>query len=263
MRYSKNKLVYRIFTFLACHQNAFNRLGGVPQKIRIDNLKSAVLKRILGQDAVLNPQYLDFANHYGFTITPCAVGKGNEKGRVENGVGYVKKNFLAGFEIPDFNIVNPAAIHWLDTVSNIRIHGETGRKPVEMFSEERGSLIQLAPFPYDVATISQVRACKQFRITLDTNRYSVPAEYAGQRLTLKTYPDRLCIYHQEKLIARHVRCYERRQDFEDPDHPKELIAQRKKARDQKIFMRFLMLSPKAQAYYQQLEQRRMNPLITS
>jgi transposase/transcriptional regulator with XRE-family HTH domain len=244
--------------FLACHQNAFSRLG-VPQKIMLDNLKSAVLKRILGQDPILNPKYLDFADHCGFTITPCAVGKGNEKGRVESGVGYVKKNFLAGFEIPDFNIVNPAAIHWLDNISNIRIHGETGRKPVEMFSEERGSLIQLAPFPYDVATISQVRACKQFRITLDTNRYSVPAEYAGQRLTLKTYPDRLCIYHQEKLIARHVRCYERRQDFEDPDHPKELIAQRKKAGDQKIFMRFLMLSPKAQAYYQQLEQRRMNP----
>jgi hypothetical protein len=128
-----------------------------------------------------------------------------------------------------------------------------------MFSEERGSLIHLAAFPYDVATISQVRACKQFRITLDTNRYSVPAEYAGQRLTLKTYPDRLCIYYQEKLIARHVRSYDRHQDIENPDHPKELIAQRKKARDQKIFMRFLMLSPKAQAYYQQLEQRRMNP----
>lgn len=244
--------------FLACHQNAFNLLG-VPKRIMVDNLKSAVLKRILGQDPVLNPRYLDFANHCGFAITPCAVGKGNEKGRVENGVGYVKKNFLSGLEISDFKIVNPAVTHWLDTISNIRIHGETGRKPVEMFSEERDSLMQLTPLPYDVATISRVRACTQFRITLDTNRYSVPAEYAGQQLTLKAYPDRLCIYHQERLIARHVRSYERRQDIEDPDHPKELIAQRKKARDQKIFMRFLMLSPKAQSYYQQLEQRRMNP----
>ena len=244
--------------FLTCHQNAFDRLG-VPKRIMVDNLKSAVLNRILGQDPVLNPKYLDFANHYGFSIVPCAIRKGNEKGRVENGVGYVKKNFLAGLEIPDFKIVNPAAIQWLDNIANIRIHGETGRKPAEMFSEERGNLIRLAALPYDVATISQVRACKQFRITLDTNRYSVPAEYAGQRLTLKTYPDRLCIYYQEKLIARHVRSYERRQDIENPDHPKELIAQRKKARGQKIFMRFLMLSPKAQAYYQQLEQRRMNP----
>lgn len=243
--------------FLACHQNAFNRLG-VPKKIMVDNLKSAVLKRVLGQDPVLNPKYLDFANHYGFSITPCAVRKGNEKGRVENGVGYVKKNFLAGFDISDFKIVNPAAIHWLDNIANMRIHRETGRKPAEMFGEERGCMIPLAAFPYDVATISQVRACRQFRITLDANRYSVPAEYAGQRLTLKTYPDRLCIYHKEKLIALHVRSYDRRQDIENPDHPKELIVQRKKARDQKIFMRFLMLSPKAQDYYRQLEQRRIN-----
>lgn len=243
--------------FLSCHQNAFHRLG-VPRKIMIDNLKTGVLKRILGQEPVLNPKYLDFANHYGFRIAPCGVRKGNEKGRVENGVGYVKKNFLAGFEIPDFSIVNPSAIHWLDTIGNVRIHGETGRKPLDMFAEEKDSLIPVSSLPYDVATISAVRACKQFRITLDTNRYSVPAEYAGQRLTLKTYPDRICIYHQEKLIARHVRTYDRRQDIEDPDHPKELIAQRKKARDQKIVMRFLMLSPKSQTYYQQMEQRRTN-----
>jgi transposase len=260
-----SRLMYVEFTvsqtmehFLACHQNAFHKLG-VPRKIMIDNLKTGVLKRILGQEPLLNPKYLDFANHYGFRITPCGVAKGNEKGRVENGVGYVKKNFLAGFEIPDFSIVNPTAVHWLDTISNVRIHGETGRKPVEMFTEEKDSLIPVSTLAYDVATISAVRACKQFRITLDTNRYSVPAEYAGQRLTLKTYPDRLLLYHQEKLIARHPRAYDRRQDIEDPDHPKELIAQRKKAKDQKILMRFLMLSPKAQIYYQQMQQRRINP----
>jgi len=243
--------------FLSCHQNAFHRLG-VPHKIMIDNLKTGVLKRILGQEPVLNPKYLDFANHYGFRIAPCGVRKGNEKGRVENGVGYVKKNFLAGFEIPDFSIANPAAIRWLDTISNVRIHGETGKKPIDMFAEEKDSLIPVSSLPYDVATIWPVRACKQFRITLDTNRYSVPAEYAGQRLTLKTYPDRICIYHQEKLIARHVRTYDRRQDIEDPDHPKELIAQRKKARDQKIVMRFLMLTAKSKIYYQQMQQRRTN-----
>ena len=81
----------------------------------------------------------------------------------------------------------------------------------------------------------------------------------GPPLTLKTYPDRLCIYRGDKLIARHTRSYDRNQDFEDPDHPKELIAQRKKARDQKIFMRFLTLSPEAQNYYRELEKRRMNP----
>jgi hypothetical protein len=82
---------------------------------------------------------------------------------------------------------------------------------------------------------------------------------AGQALTLKTYPDRLCLYHQNQLVARHTRSYDRHRDFEDPDHPKPLLEQRKKARDHKLFMRFLALSPQAEAYYRQLEQRRLNP----
>jgi hypothetical protein len=98
-----------------------------------------------------------------------------------------------------------------------------------------------------------VRASSQFRITLDTNHYSVPAEYAGAPLTLKTHPDRLCIYHEGKLIARHARCFDRHQDFEDPDHPKELLVQRKNARDQKTLMRFLALSARARDYYENLK----------
>ena len=245
--------------FLGCHQNAFDFFGSIPKKIMVDNLKSAVLRRIVGQAPVFNPKYLDFANYYGFTIAPCNVGKGNEKGRVENGVGYVKKNFLAGLNIPDFSAIGPAARNWLDTIANVRIHGETRQKPLDLFEKERPFLNPLPTNPFDVATVSQVRASSQFRITIDTNRYSVPAEYAGTRLTLKTYPDRLCVYLKDKLIARHVRSYDRYQDFEDPDHPKELLNQRKKARDQKIFMRFLALSPKAEQYYRRLEQRRMNP----
>ena len=246
--------------FLGCHQNAFEWFGAVPGKVMVDNLKSAVLERIVGKDPVFNPKYLDFANHHGFTIVPCAVGKGNEKGRVESGVGYVKKNFLAGLDIPDFNALKPAVIHWLNTVANVRVHGETGKRPVDRFDRERQSMTQLPPYPYDIATISQVRASRQFRVAVDGNRYSVPAEYAGVQLTLKTYPDRLCIYHREKLITRHVRIYDRKKDVELPDHPKALLAQRRKAKDQKIFMRFLSLSDKADAYYRQLEQRRMNPL---
>ena len=261
-----SRLMYVEFTvsqtmehFLACHQNAFDFFGGVPQKIMVDNLKSAVLRRIVGQAPVFNPKYFDFANHYGFSIAACNVGAGNEKGRVENGVGYVKKNFLAGLDIPDFAAIHPAARHWLATVANVRIHGKTRQKPIEHFEKERSFLNPLPANAFDIATLLQVRASSQFRVTLDANRYSVPAEYAGARLTLKTYPDRLCIYSENQLIARHARSYDRHQDFEDPDHPRQLLIQRKKARDQKIYMRFLTLSPKAEQYYNKLEQRRMNP----
>jgi hypothetical protein len=225
----------------------------------VDNLKSAVLKRIVGHAPVFNPRYLDFSKHYGFSIVPCNVGKGNEKGQVESGVGYVKKNLLNGLDIPDFKIMKPVAQHWLETVANVRTHGETGNRPVDMFHEEKSSLQPLPVEPYDIGVINQMRASRQFRVTIDTNRYSVPAQLAGVRLTTKMYPDRICFYHENKLVARHARSYDRRQDFEHPDHPKELLAQRKKARDQKIFMRFLTLSDKAQEYYRQLEQRRMNP----
>src|SRR5438445_13526412 len=85
--------------FLAFHQHDLYFFGRIPQKIMVDNLKSAVLKRAVGAAPVLNPKYADFATHHGFTITPCNVGKGNEKGRVENGVGYVKNLHSAPFLI--------------------------------------------------------------------------------------------------------------------------------------------------------------------
>lgn len=262
-----SRMMYLEFTisqtmehFLACHQNAFQFFGGVPRKIMVDNLKSAVLKRALGQAPVFNPRYLDLAGHYGFEITPCNVGKGNEKGRVENAVGYVKKNLLAGLELADFSTMNPTARIWLDTIANVRIHGATRKKPVDLLETERPFLQPLPAYPFDDANHLTLRASSQFRITLDTNRYSVPARYAGAQLTVKTYPDRICIYHQDNLIARHPRSYDRNQDIEDPDHPKELLAHRKKARDQKLFLRFLALSGKAEDYFRQLEQRRLNPV---
>ena len=244
---------------LACHQHAFEFFGGMPKKVMVDNLTSAVLKRALGEAPVLNPKYLDVARHHGFTIAPCNVGKGNEKGRVENGVGYVKKNFLAGLDLPDFSALNPAARQWLDTVANVRLHSETRQQPVQAWHTERPSLSPLPLHPFDIATVSQVRASRQFRLTLDTNHYSVPAPYAGQTLTLKTYPDRLCVSLGEQLIARHVRRYDRFHDVEDPDHPTPLLEQRKKARDHQRFRRFLALSPRAEAYYLHLEARRLNP----
>lgn len=245
--------------FLACHQHAFEFFGGcVPAKIMVDNLKSAVLRRALGQAPVFNPRYKDFADHYGFKIVACGVARGNEKGRVENAVGYVKKNFLAGQVFTDFCQVNPAARLWLDNVANVRLHGTTKQQPAELFLKEKPALQPLALLPYDVGVVHTVRATSCFRVTLDTNTYSIPAEFASALLTLKVYPDHLCVYHQDKLIARHVRCYDRRQDFENPDHPRELLQQRRKALDQKVLMRLLALSPKAEVFYRELQQRRLN-----
>jgi len=261
-----SRLMYLEFTvsqtlehFLACHQHAFEFFGHrVPVKIMVDNLRSAVLQRLTGQAPVFNPRYLDFAQHHGFQIVPCAVGKGNEKGRVEAGVGYVKKNLLAGLDIPDFHALNPAAREWLDTIANQRIHGETRQRPLDLFEQEKAHLHPMSANLYDVGTVHGVRASNRFRVTFETNRYSVPAEYASRRLTLKAYPDRVCLYHDNRLIARHSRSYERHRDFEDPDHPRELLAQRRSARHQKLLQRFLALSASAEHYYRELALRRLS-----
>jgi hypothetical protein len=221
-------------------------------------LKSAVLRRLVGEAPVLNPRYLDFSRHHGFEITPCNVRSGWEKGRVESGVGYVKKNLLNGLELPDFSGMNPAAQVWLDEVANVRIHGEAHRRPADMFLEERAHLRAPNCKPYELARVITMRASPRFRITLETNRYSVPAEYASRLVTVKAWPDRVCVYHQDQLIARHTRTYDRRRDIEDPDHPKELLEQRRNAREQRLLSEFLTLSNQAAAYYDGLLARSLN-----
>jgi len=247
--------------FLACHENAFAAFGGVPRRIMVDNLKSAVLQRLIGAAPVFNPKYLDFSRHWGFQISPCNVRSGNEKGRVENGVGYVKKNFLAGLELADFTAMQPAATLWVDTVANVRIHGATQQRPIDRFEQERAHLSPLNAAGFDLARVGTVRATKQFRVPLDSNHYSVPARYAGELLTLKAYAERVCIYAGEQLIARHARSMDRHQDIEDPEHAQQLLAQRKSAREQRLLSQFLALSPRAQAYREGLETKRVNARV--
>ena len=247
--------------FLACHENAFAAFGGCPTKIMVDNLKSAVLQRMVGEAPVFNPKYLDFSRHWGFEITPCNVRSGNEKGRVENGVGYVKKNLLAGLELADFAAMQPAATLWTDTIANVRIHGATHQRPIDRFEEERALLRPIKPVGYDLARVETVRASKQFRVPLDSNHYSVPARCAGKILTLKAYADRVCIYDANQLIARHPRSMDRHKDIEEPEHAKQLLAQRKRAREQHLLTRFLALSPRAQAYREGLETKRVNARV--
>ena len=260
-----SRLMYVEFTvlqtmehFLGCHVNAFEFFGGVPKSIMVDNLKSAVLKRLSGEAPVFNPRYLDFAQCHGFRIRACGIAKGNEKGRVESGVGYVKKNFLKGLEITDFSSLAPAASRWLMETANVRIHGETKKRPLDLFPSEKSILTPLPAPPYDIGTASTVRAYSTFRVTLDTNRYSVPPQYAGQVLLMRAYPDRVCLYSGENLVARHPRSYDRNGDFEHPDHPKELILKRRRASAQKLYSRFLALSPKADEYYRHMAERRLN-----
>jgi len=113
--------------------------------------------------------------------------------------------------------------------------------------------------PFAIATVSQGRASRQCRLTVDTNRYAVPAHSAGHALLRTPSPDRRCLSLGDQRIARHASSDERHTESEDPDHPTPLLEQRKKARDHTIFLRFLALSPRAEAYSLQWETRRLTP----
>lgn len=263
-----SRLMYLEFTvsqtmefFLGCHEHAFTAFGGCPSRVMVDNLRSAVLQRLAGVGPVFNPKYLDFARHHGFEITACTPGRGNEKGRVENGIGYVKKNLLAGLELPEFAALQPAAQLWVDSVANMRVHSATHERPIDRFTQERPKLRPLAAAGFDLGRVLNVRASRQFRVPFDANSYSVPARYAGERLLLKAYPDRVCLYHRDQLVARHPRSFDRHQDIEDPEHARELLAQRKSAREQRLLTQLLALSPRAPAYYAGLEAKRANPRV--
>lgn len=245
--------------WLACHQRAFEALGGVPAEVMVDNCKTAVLSHPAGQAPVFNPAYVDFARHYGFTIKACTPRRPQQKGRVENGVGYVKKNFLAGRELGDFASLGPAAKIWLETVANVRMHRETRRRPIDLFDEEEKPKLRPLPLAcYDAANVRTVRATNRCRVVVETNRYSVPPAYAGQLLTLKLYADRLRLYAGQGLVAEHLRSHDKHQDIEQPDHVRTLLHERGEARHQKLLLAFLALSAHAPAYHEQLAERRLN-----
>lgn len=261
MMYVQFSLSQSMEHFLDAHQNAFEYFGGVPKKIMVDNCKVAVLEHRNQEAPKFNLHYLDFAQHYGFKIKACGVRKPYQKGRVESAVAYVKKNFLNGRQLTTLSALNNESKVWLDTVANPRIHGQTKKPPIELLSQEKPCLIPLNAKAYDVGRVVNCSSSKCFQVAFDSNRYSVPSEYAQQKLILKAYPQEVCLFYQDKPIAQHLRCYDRNQRIEDPDHDRQLLQQRRNAQKQRLLRRFLTLSPKAETYFQALKQRQINHFL--
>ena len=243
----------------ACHRNAFEFFGGVPERVMVDRCKTAVLGTAPDGRPILNPAYEDFARHCGFGISPCTAGRANEKGRVENGVGYLKTAFFAGREPAPLPALQAALRDWLENRANQRLHAATGRRPAEVFAaEERSALKPLPATPHDCCATVQVAADNRFRVTVETNRYSVPSEYASRRLILRRYADRIVLVDPAdgRLIADHPRSYGRRQDLPLPEHERDFLVRTRHRRDRRMLERFLSLGSAAEPYLAQLRDRR-------
>ena len=245
--------------WLAAHRNAFEFFGAVPQKVMVDNCKTAVICPGIGdRPPVYNTQYLDFAGHYGFKPVACAPKKPNQKGRVENAVGYIRTSFLAGRESTSIEAMNPALAHWRDTIANVRVHSTTGRRPIDLFEEvERAALKPLPAGPHSCTVSRTVPASSRFRVTVDTNRYSVPSQFASRKLLLRLSADRVSIYaDRQGLVADHVRSYGHRQSVVNPEHERDLVLRTRHGRDQQQLSRFLTLGTQADAYLAGLREKR-------
>lgn len=261
-----SRMMYLEFTlsqqaeyFLACHRRAFEFFGGVPRKVMVDNLKSAVLSHPPGGAPAYHPRYLDLARHYGFEPRACNVRSPHEKGLVERAVGYVRDSLLNGLDLSAFPPLNPIARVWMDQTANVRVHRGLGKRPLDLFAEEKAALRPLPAMPYDPAVDVPATASSQYRVTLDANRYSVPAEYAGRRLLLRKCPDFVRLYHDGKCIAEHARSHERGRDVVLPEHERELLQRKRGAREQHALARLLRLCPDAETFVKGLQTRAPNP----
>lgn len=210
-------------TWLACHQRAFEYLGGVPRRLVIDNLKPAILQAyVQDHDAEVQRTYGECAEHYGFLIDPCLPAKPQHKGKVErSGVGYVQTSFMPllppGTTLPE---ANRRLRTWLLTTAGLREHGTTHVRPLKRFEEvERLALLPLPATPYDPAVWKQVKLHRDGHIVFEKRFYSAPSRLVGQTLWLRAGMAEIRLFSTDyALVATHARAAQPGQRTTHPDH---------------------------------------------
>jgi len=201
---SFSRMLYVEFTtsmnltqLIRCHQNAFSFFGGWCQQILYDNMKQVKLD--LG---TWNPLFLDFCNHYGITPKTHQAYRARTKGKVERVVGYVKDNFLNGRTFADLADLNAQARHWLAHTANVRIHGTTGQRPIDLFEKEKLTAVTSVP-PYAFAESEARQVDFEGLVRFSRSRYSVPPDYAGTTVQISKQDSKIVIRSGDLIIAEH------------------------------------------------------------
>lgn len=216
--------------FLRGHVGAFESFGGVPRVLLYDNLKSAVLERV-GQAIHFNPTLLDLAAHYRFEPRPVAVARGNEKGRVERAIRYIRDSYFAARSFTDVADLNAQATGWCTSTAAERPCPEDrSRRVREVFAEEQPRLLALPenPFPCEDREETTVRRWPYVRF--DLNDYSVPYTYVRRAVVVYATLDDVRIVDGTTVITSHARSYDKGEQIEKPEHVAELVAFKRAAR---------------------------------
>lgn len=203
--------------FLAGHIECFNRIGGLAHCHRYDNIKSVVIKRYPAIE--YNPQFLDFARFYGFSIYLCNPYKGNEKGRVERLIRDIR-GFLYSEDFIDIEDLNVKFHKWLDRRNDI-VHRSTGKTPEELLLGER--LIALPQKGYLPRRVIPAVASKTGLVEFETNKYSLPSSCVCKAVELIAYPETIEIYANGQRVALHKRSFARGKVIQNPLHSEKLL----------------------------------------
>jgi len=194
-------------TFLEAQQRMFDFFGGVPKRVIFDNAKVAV-KEGFGLYAKPQDKYLSFSAHYAFTLDFCNPAKGNEKGLVENLVGYARRNFLVPVpRTADMKSLNECLCQsCLDYRANHKVASRN--YPVSVLYEQEACYLNEIPkFRFDTSKTVHAKVDDFSTVRYEKNNYSVPTKYLRKEVTVKGYADDVCILHQGSLIATYQRVY--------------------------------------------------------
>ena len=245
----------RMESFLRGHVAAFDAWGAVPRVLLYDNLKSAVLER--RDDAIrFHPTLLALSAHYRFEPRPVAVARGNEKGRVERAIRYIRDSFFAGRQWSDIEDLNTQADIWCAGTAANRPCQEDQRMTVgEAFTQEQPQLLALPDNPFETDERVEVSVGKTPYVRFDLNDYSVPHTQVQRTLTVIASLTRVRVLNGSEVIAEHPRVYGKAEQIENPAHLEALIDAKRGARHHRGQDRLAHAAPSSRELLQQAAHR--------
>lgn len=223
LSYSRHQYAELVFdqkvpTWIALHRRAFQSWGGVPARIVPDNLKAAVLQ-VLVHDVVLAEGYRRMAEHYGFLISPTRPRTPRHKGKVESGLHYLQRNFMAGQQFADIRQANERLQTWVRERAGTRDHGTTHQPPLALFAQhERAALLALPGVEFTLREIRLAKVHLDCHVTIDGSYYSAPARYCTRTLEAHVGERVVELFDGQTLVATHPRSTQRGQWMTRNEH---------------------------------------------
>jgi len=219
----------RLESLLLGHVHAFQDWAGLPRSIKYDNMASVVSERH-GDAIRFHPRLLELCAHYHFAALPCRPARGNEKGRVERAIQYIRHSFFAARRFSSIDDLNRQALIWRDEIAHLRAWPQDdSRRVLDALKEEQPRLLPLPAHPLETDLLAPVKSDKTIYTRFDLNDYSIPPEAVGKQLTLAASPEIVRILDGDREIARHRRSYDRHARIDDPAHIAALVEEKRKA----------------------------------